>query len=149
LEVINDLFRGRVSELEHNEQEYRQRESAREEEAQRLTAELAAAVARAAELQRRVDDLLQLRHRREEVTADLQRSVDDIMHLRHVREERNGAHTEDGAKGGEETDEGTDQEKDGDDDEGPARKRIRTEKDSDVDTIAEFDSAHATPRTPS
>ncbi|EMF14934.1 uncharacterized protein SEPMUDRAFT_36665 [Sphaerulina musiva SO2202] len=59
LEVINDLFRGRVSELEHNEQEYRQRENAREEEAQRLTAALAAALARAADLQRVVDEMQQ------------------------------------------------------------------------------------------
>ncbi|KAF2207616.1 hypothetical protein CERZMDRAFT_115117 [Cercospora zeae-maydis SCOH1-5] len=45
LEVINDLFRGRVSELEQNET------------TQRLTAELATAVARAAELQRRLDEV--------------------------------------------------------------------------------------------
>lgn len=59
LEVINDLFRGRVTELEQSENQTKERERAHEEEAQRLTAELATAHARAAELQRKLDELQQ------------------------------------------------------------------------------------------
>ncbi|PIB00106.1 Transcriptional regulator GZF3 [Cercospora beticola] len=59
LEVINDLFRGRVTELEQSENQTKERERAHEEEAQRLTAELATAHARAAELQRQLDELQQ------------------------------------------------------------------------------------------
>lgn len=57
LEVINDLFRGRVSELEQGETQTKEKDRAHETETQRLTAELATAHSRAADLQRRLDEL--------------------------------------------------------------------------------------------
>jgi len=57
LEVINDLFRGRVSELEQSEQEARRREALAKEAADRYKADLDTALAREADLKRRVDDL--------------------------------------------------------------------------------------------
>lgn len=57
LEVINDLFRGRVGELEAGEQEARRNERAKDEEVQRLQAELLAASARAADMERRLAEL--------------------------------------------------------------------------------------------
>lgn len=53
LEVINDLFRGRVSELESSEQNAR----TKGDDTQRLIAELAAANARAAELESRLREI--------------------------------------------------------------------------------------------
>lgn len=57
LEVINDLFRGRVSELEQSEQEARRREALAKEAADRYKADLDTALAREAELKMRVEDL--------------------------------------------------------------------------------------------
>lgn len=57
LEVINDLFRGRVSELEQSEQEARRREALAQEAADRYRADLHTAHAREADLKRRVEDL--------------------------------------------------------------------------------------------
>jgi len=57
LEVINDLFRGRVSELEQSEQEARRREALAKEAADRYKADLDTALAREADLKRKVDDL--------------------------------------------------------------------------------------------
>ena len=57
LEVINDLFRGRVAELENSENDARRTERARDEDNMRLKAELDAAERRTAELQRRVEEM--------------------------------------------------------------------------------------------
>lgn len=57
LEVINDLFRGRVAELEQSEQEARRNESIAKEEAARYKADLDTALAREADLKRRVEEL--------------------------------------------------------------------------------------------
>ena len=54
LEVINELFRGRVAELESTEKEARTNEAVKEAEVQRLKHELEATTARAAELEKRV-----------------------------------------------------------------------------------------------
>ena len=54
LEVINDLFRGRVAELESSEREARMNETLKEEEIQRLRDELNATNARAEKLERRI-----------------------------------------------------------------------------------------------
>lgn len=51
LEVINDLFRGRVAELESSERDARRKELAKAEEAQRLSSALEAASVRIAELE--------------------------------------------------------------------------------------------------
>lgn len=51
LEVINDLFRGRVSELENSERVARRNELLKAEEVQKLTSALEAASARIAELE--------------------------------------------------------------------------------------------------
>jgi len=57
LEVINDLFRGRVGELEHGEHEARRAERSRGEEVQRLMLDLETANKCAAELERRLAEL--------------------------------------------------------------------------------------------
>ncbi|KAK4544587.1 hypothetical protein LTR36_004159 [Oleoguttula mirabilis] len=57
LEVINDLFRGRVGELESSEADARRGERAREEENRRLRAELEMAGRRVGELGKRVAEL--------------------------------------------------------------------------------------------
>lgn len=57
LEVINDLFRGRVAELESSEQEARRSESMAREETSRMKRDLDAALAREESLKRRVEDL--------------------------------------------------------------------------------------------
>lgn len=59
LEVINDLFRGRVGELEQNEQAARRAEHIKDEELQRVRADLQTADARAVELEKRVAELLE------------------------------------------------------------------------------------------
>lgn len=51
LEVINDLFRGRVSELEASERDARRNELCKAEDVQRLSSALEAASARIAELE--------------------------------------------------------------------------------------------------
>lgn len=51
LEVINDLFRGRVAELEASEQNARRNEHSKVEEARQLSSALDAANARIAELE--------------------------------------------------------------------------------------------------
>lgn len=51
LEVINDLFRGRVAELEASERDARRNELSKAEEAQRLSSALEAASAKIAELE--------------------------------------------------------------------------------------------------
>ncbi|EME86387.1 uncharacterized protein MYCFIDRAFT_194462 [Pseudocercospora fijiensis CIRAD86] len=86
LEVINDLFRGRVSELEASEQDARQKERSKDAEVQRYLAELATAHSRAAELERRLKELVE---------------------------------------------------------DGPARKKARTDSDSNRDTVSESGSAVA------
>ncbi|KAK3686549.1 GATA zinc finger protein 3 [Vermiconidia calcicola] len=57
LEVINDLFRGRVTELEQTEQEARRAERMKDEETERVKADLVTANAKVADLQRRLDEL--------------------------------------------------------------------------------------------
>lgn len=57
LEVINDLFRGRVTELEQSEEEARRSERMKEEEVQRYKVDLDTANARLEELQKRVAEL--------------------------------------------------------------------------------------------
>ncbi|KAF4551917.1 GATA type zinc finger protein asd-4 [Elsinoe fawcettii] len=57
LEVINDLFRGRVAELESSEQEARRGESLAREETARTKRDLDAALAREESLKRRIDEL--------------------------------------------------------------------------------------------
>jgi GATA-binding protein len=57
LEVINDLFRGRVNELEQNEQEARQAEQVAKAMEAHLRTELEAAHNREADLKRRLDEL--------------------------------------------------------------------------------------------
>lgn len=57
LEVINDLFRGRVGELEQSEQDARSSERMKDEEVERYKADLSAANAKLENLQRRVDEL--------------------------------------------------------------------------------------------
>ncbi|KAK5128175.1 hypothetical protein LTR08_004079 [Meristemomyces frigidus] len=57
LEVINDLFRGRVGELENSEQDARRAERAIDEENRRLKAGLEAANQRTADLQRRLEEM--------------------------------------------------------------------------------------------
>jgi GATA-binding protein, other eukaryote len=57
LEVINDLFRGRVTELEHSEEEARRAERMKDEELQRCQAELNTANEKFNELQKRVAEL--------------------------------------------------------------------------------------------
>ena len=57
LEVINDLFRGRVSELEQAERGARQAEAIKAEEAERQEADLAAANVRVSELEKRLAEL--------------------------------------------------------------------------------------------
>lgn len=57
LEVINDLFRGRVAELEQTEQEARQAERLKQEEVERSRADLDVATAKLADLQKRVAEL--------------------------------------------------------------------------------------------
>ena len=57
LEVINDLFRGRVAELESSENDARRVERARDEDNIRLKADIDAANRRTAELQRRVEEM--------------------------------------------------------------------------------------------
>lgn len=54
LEVINDLFRGRVAQLEQHERDARRGEQAKEEEVARLRADLQAAEARAKSLEQRL-----------------------------------------------------------------------------------------------
>ncbi|GAB7348971.1 hypothetical protein MBLNU459_g7954t1 [Dothideomycetes sp. NU459] len=56
LEVINDLFRGRVAELEQSEQEARRREAIARETADRYRSDWQASVAREASLKRRLDE---------------------------------------------------------------------------------------------
>lgn len=57
LEVINDLFRGRVAELEHGEQEARRAERMKDEEVERYKADLDTANAKVADLQSRLAEL--------------------------------------------------------------------------------------------
>lgn len=57
LEVINDLFRGRVTELEHAEQEARRSERMKDEEAERYKSDLDTANARVDDLQKRLAEL--------------------------------------------------------------------------------------------
>ena len=57
LEVINDLFRGRVSELEQSEQEARRNEAIAREAAERYKADMTAALAREEDLKRRLDSI--------------------------------------------------------------------------------------------
>jgi len=57
LEVINDLFRGRVGELEQAEHEARRATSVKDTEVEQHKAELEAANASIAELRKRVADL--------------------------------------------------------------------------------------------
>ncbi|PNS16996.1 protein GZF3 [Sphaceloma murrayae] len=57
LEVINDLFRGRVAELESSEQEARRSESMAREETSRVKRDLEAALGREEVLKRRVEEL--------------------------------------------------------------------------------------------
>ncbi|KAF2225036.1 hypothetical protein BDZ85DRAFT_186916, partial [Elsinoe ampelina] len=57
LEVINDLFRGRVAELESSEQEARRAESMAREETARMKRDLDAALAREEGLKRRIQEL--------------------------------------------------------------------------------------------
>ncbi|KAJ9629613.1 GATA zinc finger protein 3 [Taxawa tesnikishii (nom. ined.)] len=57
LEVINDLFRGRVTELEQSEQEARRNEAMAREAADRYKADLDTALLREAELKRRIEHL--------------------------------------------------------------------------------------------
>jgi GATA-binding protein len=57
LEVINDLFRGRVAQLEQSEQDARRSEKAKDEELLRLRTELEAMQARAAELEKRLAEV--------------------------------------------------------------------------------------------
>lgn len=57
LEVINDLFRGRVSELEQSEQEARRREALAKEAVDRYKADLDTALAREVDLKKRIADL--------------------------------------------------------------------------------------------
>jgi GATA-binding protein len=56
LEVIQELFRSRVDELERNEKEAEEAARSKGEEIERLTADLATANAKTAELQRRVGE---------------------------------------------------------------------------------------------
>jgi GATA-binding protein, other eukaryote len=56
LEVIQDLFRGRVDELERSEKQAKETAKTKTEEAERLTAELEAANAKVEELQKRLSD---------------------------------------------------------------------------------------------
>lgn len=57
LEVINDLFRGRVTELEQGQEASRRSENAAREEASRLRSDLEAAHSREEELKRRLEEL--------------------------------------------------------------------------------------------
>lgn len=57
LEVINDLFRGRVGELEQSEQDARRAEKAQGEEAERYKADLETANAKVTDLEKRVLEL--------------------------------------------------------------------------------------------
>ena len=57
LEVINDLFRGRVAELEQSEQDARRAERMKDEEAERHKADLDTANAKVADLQKRLSDM--------------------------------------------------------------------------------------------
>lgn len=57
LEVINDLFRGRVGELENSEQDARRAEHAKGEENKRLRADLETANRRVVDMQRRLAEL--------------------------------------------------------------------------------------------
>jgi GATA-binding protein len=57
LEVINDLFRGRVAQLEQSEQDARRSEKAKDEEVLRLRTDLEAMQAKAAELERRLAEI--------------------------------------------------------------------------------------------
>lgn len=55
LEVINDLFRGRVAELEQSEQDARAKESSARDAADQYKADLDAALVREAGLKKRVE----------------------------------------------------------------------------------------------
>lgn len=57
LEVINDLFRGRVGELENSENDARRTQRTRDDDNNRLKAELDVANRLTAELQRRVEEM--------------------------------------------------------------------------------------------
>ena len=57
LDVINDLFRGRVTELETSQQDARNKEQFALKAEQALRAELDAVIGRETNLKRRVDDL--------------------------------------------------------------------------------------------
>lgn len=57
LEVINDLFRGRVSELEQSEQESRRQEGLAREAASRYKADLETALSRESDLKRRLQEV--------------------------------------------------------------------------------------------
>lgn len=57
LEVINDLFRGRVAELETTEQEARRAESVKLEEVDKVKADLDAANAKVTDLQKRIAEM--------------------------------------------------------------------------------------------
>jgi GATA-binding protein len=57
LEVINDLFRGRVAQLEQSEQDARRNEKAKDEEVLRLRTDLEAMQAKAAELEKRLAEI--------------------------------------------------------------------------------------------
>ena len=57
LEVINDLFRGRVTELEQGEQEARRAERTKDEEVERYKADLETANAKVTDLQKRLAEL--------------------------------------------------------------------------------------------
>lgn len=54
LEVINDLFRGRVDELESSEREARRSENAKQDEVKRLQEQLDAANTKVAQLEQRL-----------------------------------------------------------------------------------------------
>lgn len=57
LEVINDLFRGRVAELEQSEQEARRNETIAREAADRYQADLVTSIAREADMKRRLEEV--------------------------------------------------------------------------------------------
>ncbi len=57
LEVIQQLFQGRVEELERGEREAKEAERIKTEEAERVKSDLDTLIARSAELQRRLDEL--------------------------------------------------------------------------------------------
>ena len=82
LEVINDLFRGRVVELEHAEEEARRAERTNLEEASRFQSDLNIANTKVAELQKRLAEFESqstLGRKRTRRTATEEPNVDDDM----------------------------------------------------------------------